>query len=425
MSTEQVSSGIATRLPVVRNWALWHWDKDLIAYSLCVVLAAAATVAGTAFTEPVTGSDLAILAVLAVLGLLQSELGRQVEKRRPRVLGRPHVNLTSVWLVPGLLLLPLVLTTGLVLVLYGHLHARGWYSTTKIPLFRTVINISIVVLTCYVTGLAVASTGMDDVREAVLAGWPGVGAIVIGIGTYFVVNLLLVIPALNRPLSLQHLFGTGTDNLFEVATLCLGAVVAVLFAVMPAIAVLIVPPLFLLHRAVLINQLEAAARKDPKTGVWNIAGWHRIAYHELVAAERRAAPTFGVLMVDLDHFKRINDTHGHLVGDAVLKVVADTISATVRADDAVGRFGGEEFIVLLPDTGRDHIHAIAERIRAAIATLEFTVTEAGRQPRIRGLSVSVGVAVYPAAGKAIERLLQAADAAMYRAKSNGRNQVAS
>lgn len=215
----------------------------------------------------------------------------------------------------------------------------------------------------------------------------------------------------------------GRTTCSRFATLCLGALTAVALVTLPAVAILVIPPMVLVHRAVLIDQLESAARQDGKTGTWNVAGWHRIARQELARAERQAGYAFGVLMVDLDHFKRVNDTYGHLAGDAVLKSVAETIAAVVRPYDAVGRFGGEEFVVLLPDVDQADARVLAERIRMAIARLEVTVQLADQERHITGLSASIGIATYPAAGTAIERILQAADTAMYRAKSGGRNRV--
>jgi diguanylate cyclase (GGDEF)-like protein len=175
----------------------------------------------------------------------------------------------------------------------------------------------------------------------------------------------------------------------------------------------------LLHRNVLLKQLEEAATKDEKLGIYNFIGWQAIAQRELERAQRTRDTTLGVLMVDLDHFKKVNDVYGHLAGDAVLKAVAATISGQIRGYDSVGRFGGEEFVVLLPGVSEREAVTAAERIRIAVTTVE--VTE--ESDLISGLSVSIGVALYPGAGTAIEKLISAADAALYRAKNGGRNQV--
>jgi diguanylate cyclase (GGDEF)-like protein len=200
----------------------------------------------------------------------------------------------------------------------------------------------------------------------------------------------------------------------------LGTLNALALASQPGLALLVIPPLLILHRAVLVRQLEAAAKRDAKTGAFNLVGWHSLAERVLARAERDST-SFGVLMVDLDHFKSINDNFGHLNGDLVLKAVAGTIQATVRDhNDAVGRFGGEEFVVLLPDISHADIHVVAERIRKAVDDIELELDSA---TLLNSLSVSIGAAMYPTAGTALQRLLDAADAALYRAKAAGRNRV--
>jgi diguanylate cyclase (GGDEF)-like protein len=413
VTTERDAPAHLRGLVAPRRWKLWTQRPSLIAYCALMTVTTVVSTVVVAIVVPVRPADLGIFAILAALGISQAELGRQVERARRRITGTSHINMTSVWLLPAALLLPPAAVALLVMALYWHLHFRSWYRLKQVPAFRTTTSICAAILTCYV---ARAAAG-QDAREASHAGWAGVAAIAISIGTYFVVNALLVIPAHNRADGgIQEFIGGWADNLLELTTLCLGAVTAVVLATSPALAVLVVPTVFLLHRAVLIEQLESAARRDGKTGVWNTAGWHRLTQRELA----KKTAEFGVLMVDLDHFKRINDTYGHLAGDAILKSVADAIIATVRRCDSVGRFGGEEFVVLLPGLPLDGARTVAERIRTAIARLEVVLPDR----TVGGLSVSIGIAGYPASGTTIERLLQVADAAMYRAKADGRNRVA-
>jgi diguanylate cyclase (GGDEF)-like protein len=178
-----------------------------------------------------------------------------------------------------------------------------------------------------------------------------------------------------------------------------------------------------LHRSVLVKQLEVAASTDDKTGLLNALAWHDSAQREYSRAVRENR-SFGVLMVDLDYFKRVNDTYGHVAGDVVLKAVADTLRGQVREYDVVGRFGGEEFLVLLPDIGHDAAGDAAERIRGAIAELRIPTTDKrGTRTIISDRTTSIGYAVYPDHGDKLEALMQAADAAVYEAKEAGRNQV--
>ena len=120
-------------------------------------------------------------------------------------------------------------------------------------------------------------------------------------------------------------------------------------------------------------------------------------------------------MLDVDHFKRFNDTHGHSAGDEVLKTVAGIIKATLREVDFVSRYGGEEFGIILPEISHETAHMIAERLRSAIANYD-------KLPYGK-LTVSVGLATFPLHAKSKADLLAAADAALYQAKRTGRNRV--
>ena len=167
------------------------------------------------------------------------------------------------------------------------------------------------------------------------------------------------------------------------------------------------------------RRLEELAHTDPLTKTLN-----RRALSERLAAEmervRRYSTMMSVLLIDLDHFKQINDTHGHLAGDDVLIEVAALLQRVVRAVDVVARYGGEEFVVVLPETGGAGAEAFAERLRELIEDQAF-VASRGRAIR---LTTSIGVSSFPDFGvESVEELLTKADQALYRAKSEGRNRV--
>jgi diguanylate cyclase (GGDEF)-like protein len=169
------------------------------------------------------------------------------------------------------------------------------------------------------------------------------------------------------------------------------------------------------------GRLAAAERLtliDPLTGVWNRRYLER-AFREQVKRHTRFESIFGVLVIDIDRFKRINDRHGHSIGDAVLTEVAHTIDGSVRGDiDVLARFGGEEFVVVLPETDRSGAVVAAEKIRTLIADSLFE----SDGTRIT-VTVSIGVAACPEDGMTHSDLLAAADAALYRAKALGRNRT--
>jgi two-component system cell cycle response regulator len=126
-----------------------------------------------------------------------------------------------------------------------------------------------------------------------------------------------------------------------------------------------------------------------------------------------------VLMVDVDHFKSVNDRFGHASGDRALRLIADSLRVNTRVFDSVARYGGEEFVVVMPGTSPEEASAAGERLRAAVELIEFATSENQPIP----LTVSVGVAGASSAVGSPELLLHAADAALYDAKRNGRNRV--
>jgi diguanylate cyclase (GGDEF)-like protein len=180
------------------------------------------------------------------------------------------------------------------------------------------------------------------------------------------------------------------------------------------------PMVIALHRSFRHAQLVSTARLDAKTGLLNAATWRAEATVQLARAQRAGVPE-AVAIADLDHFKAVNDTHGHLAGDAVLAAVAAGFCRQLRPCDLLGRFGGEEFVVFLPGTGMQEAYQIADRLRSDLATHPIA---AGEGPDPLHVTVSIGIA---AAADPAERdltdLLAAADNALYTAKTAGRNTV--
>lgn len=173
-----------------------------------------------------------------------------------------------------------------------------------------------------------------------------------------------------------------------------------------------------INNALAHDRLERLAAIDPLTDAYNRRfglGRLREEYSRAVRAE---AP-LGLLMIDLDHFKAINDTYGHLVGDRMLRAVAGTCRRVIREGDVLIRYGGEEFLVLLPGAGHDDIAEIGERIRRAV---EATVVEDGAS-RV-GVTVSLGGTTYRDSADSPERLVALADQALYEAKEGGRDRLA-
>ena len=170
-----------------------------------------------------------------------------------------------------------------------------------------------------------------------------------------------------------------------------------------------------LARAYSHRAAEARASTDALTGLPNRRYFDEFC--GLLARRRRSGDAVGVLMIDIDRFKGLNDTYGHTIGDEVLRAVAGAIISAVREDDVPARYGGEEFVVLLRNPGMDVAFEVGERVRSAVAELDLAQFE------VPGVSVSVGVAVSDHPDQPIEELVGLADQALYRAKRAGRDRV--
>ena len=159
-----------------------------------------------------------------------------------------------------------------------------------------------------------------------------------------------------------------------------------------------------------------SALRDPLTNTGNRIAMQQTLKREVEIARRPLQP-LSVLMVDIDHFKRINDSHGHLVGDQALKSVASALKDSLRNIDMVFRYGGEEFMVLLSSTNREAASMVGERLRMAVLGIQYLV-----ENRAIELSVSLGCATL-LPGESMESLLRRADNALYVSKRDGRNRL--
>ena len=406
------------------RWPVWQLPPPVLATVLVVEVAAVALLAIGLLDRPVpTSAELWTGAVLCALGVAYNELAVGVERERRRLGGASHIDLSSVWTFAAALLLPGADAAVVAAVVLLHLWARAWRQW--VPLHRQLFSVATVVLACIAAGGLVESG--DGTREPL---WLVLAAIAV----FMVVNsgLIAAVVAVSTPRARPAtLFGPVDENLLELGMLCLGALAAIVLALNPALLLLMLLPLYAVLRVALIRPLEAAASTDVKTGLLNAATWVAEA-ERILAGKEGAERAGGVLILDLDHFKSVNDTHGHAVGDRVLTAVADALRRVVRAGDLVGRMGGEEFVVLPMRTARGarsvelesvELEVVAERIRVLVADLRVEVATLRGPLVIAGLTVSVGGAVAPAGGSDVAALLQTADTALYEAKRAGRNTV--
>jgi diguanylate cyclase (GGDEF)-like protein/putative nucleotidyltransferase with HDIG domain len=239
---------------------------------------------------------------------------------------------------------------------------------------------------------------------------------------YVVINHLLIGQALRlaRGVSWRESGILDPENLVsDLALLCLGYIVSVLWAINPWLSIPAFSPLILMYRALMIPRLKQEAQRDDKTGLWNARYFAKSFTAEMERAKRFGRP-LAFIMADLDLLRTINNTHGHLAGDAVLAGVGKIIRESVREYDIAGRFGGEEFAIVLPETSMVGARAVAERIRRAVESATFTAPTSSEQIHV---TISMGIACFPEDARTAKELLHEADLAMYQVKLKGRNGI--
>ena len=404
----------------IRLWPLWSLSPVARAYVIATVLAAAAAtvVAGCNTTWH--------LSQLPVYLLLLACAGAMVEATRDVKLARDTLtrDLQEVWYLAIALLLPPVY----VLLAPIPLVAMKQWRVRRNLAHRRIFSIAS-------NGLANGAaswefhSGLRPLIDGHLSGSAhdvGLFAAVLAAAiSGWLINHWQIVGAvrLTSPTARVRALILNREAITtDAAVTCLATLVA--FALCFTLAALIVAlPVVLMQKRFLMHaQLLAEARTDAKTGLLNAAAWHREATTELSRIRGYWSPT-SLAIVDIDHFKLVNDTHGHLAGDRVLRMVADRFSEQLRDGDLIGRFGGEEFAILLPNTSGTEAGRVAERLRGHIANSPIVVSD-GRAAQIGvGITVSVGVAELAHTRQDLDELLAVADAALYQAKAAGRDQI--
>lgn len=407
-----------------RGWELWTKPPRVIAFQLaCELVAALGLGLGIATSRDISDMDWLRFVALAGCATAHIQLTRQQEARRRSRLAAVHIDLTGMWVFPAALLMPIEL----VFLLLAFVRGQRWINSRR-PAHRFLFTTMTLAASALVAQrlfnvldpdrLSTIGTRNPLVSFGALA---AAGLVYAGLQAAAVGGVLALGGTEQR--TLKNVLGSKTDNLLEAATVGMGMVTAILLLYIPPALSILVLVGVLGNRLAEISQLQEEADTDPKTGVLNMRGWTESAERAFQRASR-SAQHIGLIMLDLDYFKWINDTYGHPAGDDMLRAVAHMLRKATRPSDVVGRFGGEEFILLLPDTDVVAAEHVADRIRTDVAGLHTDTTgKHGAPTTISDRTTSVGVAVYPTHGDTLDDLLHAADAAVYEAKERGRNQV--
>jgi diguanylate cyclase (GGDEF)-like protein len=412
----------------VRAWPVWTLSWWLIGFIAVIVIADGAAIALTAsrsLTGPGALTGLGAfggLRDLALFGLLMAcEVGGVELSRRAGEKTGISRDMHAVWELPVAILLPLayaplspVIRIGLTQwrVRHGSLHRRVFSAAA--------LGLSYLAASFVFHGLAGTVNGLTQSPFRHGFAWMLIAAVA-GV-VQRAVNSVLVLTAVkgsDRAVRLRDA-QFGREPLYnDMAELCLAVLVSFGVASSSIAVVFSFPFASLPLRTVRHAQLVSDSRTDSKTGLLNAGAWQRDAAAAVGRAVRAGQP-LAVAVLDLDWFKLINDTYGHLFGDEVLRQIGLCLPGALRDCDLAGRFGGEEFVLLLPSTRAADAHRVAERVRCRIAGLPL------RAPNGDSVTVtaSVGVAALAEGSRhELTDLLAAADAALYQAKRNGRNHV--
>src|SRR5579875_264309 len=398
-----------------RSWRIRELPGWVAGFVVIVVLADAAAFAVTA---SIRARDLELFAALLACVAATVEVTRRAGENAGFI-----KDVYAVWDLPVAILLPLCYVPVLPAIRF----ALTQWRIKRVPVYRRAFSAAVIGLSYLVAALAfralirlVPGAAADPARHA--AAWMMIVAACAA--AQWLVNQVLIWTAIkgsDPAVSIRDEQFAWEPMFNDVTELCVAVIVTFGLACSWIALAFAFPFITLLQRSLRHARLLEGARVDSKTGLLNAATWEAEATAEVARAVRTRSP-LAVALLDLDRFKQVNDTYGHLAGDEALKEIARTLRAVLREYDLAGRFGGEEFALLLPQTRSTDAFRIAERVRGSIAGL--SITAPGSAAERLQVTASIGVAGLDAGSqRTLPELLAAADAALYRAKALGRDQV--
>jgi diguanylate cyclase (GGDEF)-like protein len=407
------------RRSAIGSWPLWSLPRGLLAYVLTIIAVALAAIAVAASFTTITEHNLALFALLLACTALAVEMTRKAGEQ-----GGIILDVQGVWELPAAILLPPLYALLIPMARIALVQLR----VRRAPVYRRVFTGAAIGLSY--GAASVTFHGLSGLVPRGAGGTLSHGAmwialVLISALVKWVLNNAIVMTAIkiSDPLTRIRTEVFGRERLYnDAAETCISVLVTYGVAGNPFLAPVALPVVTLLQRSLRHVQLLTDSRADSKTGLLNAATWEREAAAEVARAVRTKSP-LAIAIVDIDKFKAVNDTYGHLAGDQVLKEIANTLNGMLRDYDLAGRFGGEEFSLLLPQTRAVDAFRIAERVRANIAGLSIIAPGATGGERVQ-VTVSIGVSALDSGSRReLADLMAAADAALYRAKAGGRDQV--
>ena len=419
MKASSVTHRVLVRLDI-RYWAVWQTPWRLRLYVLTVPLVAFGLTCYAASQTTWHASELARFLLLLGCGMVSVA----ATPRTAYIPGGMTRDFLTVWVLPVAILLPPV---------YAMLTPIPLQVLTQLRVHRGVVYRRVFTVAAIAIAYGVASLAFRAFPDSFAGPSIGTGKhaltwtvavalceIIGGRGHQLLVvgGIKLTDPTVRfADLELNREALQGDFAEFD-----LGVLITVVVGVNVALAVFAVPTVLLVRRFMMHAQLLAQSRVDTKTGLLNASTWEREAATEIARAIRTKSP-LALALVDIDHFKLVNDTYGHLVGDKALRAVTDALRNQLRVYDLAGRFGGEEFAILLPQAREVDALNVAERLRSHVAAMSVPVDDNDESGPVIKLTISVGVAALNGESPELTDILAAADAALYHAKETGRNKT--
>jgi diguanylate cyclase (GGDEF)-like protein len=420
MPALRLSGIVADGARGARGWQVWTLPQPLRAYVLSITTFAFIVASLAAARTRWRLSDLVIFAGLLACGVIAIESTRTVRE----VQGTVGRDLQTVWYLAIAVTLPpaCALLAPLPLTAY-----RLW-RVRRAFVYRRVFSNATISL-----AYGCASLIFHFVPNSVAGARPGTSShaltwagVVAGCGAIaWVINNGLLIGAIrigDPQARIRDMFGNREAITSDLIELSLAVSLSLVVAISALLMTLALPSVLLYRRYLMNSQLVAQARIDAKTGLLNAGTWQREAEVELLRALRGRTP-LALAMVDIDHFRDVNDMAGQIVHDQLIRDIAGMLKDQLPSHDLIGRFGSEEFAILLPETGRDEAQRISERLRDHIAAEPIAIESGSQEGFVFRLTVSIGVAVLNESRRALSELIGAADSALGQAKRTGWSKV--
>lgn len=401
----------------LRSWQVWDLRGPLRGYVLAVPVVYAGVLVFAATTASWQLRHALVFAALLACGIAVTEANRSV--REPQ--GTLARDLQCVWYLAIAITLPPWYALAAPIPLAVHKLCR----TRRMVIYRRVFSHAAIGLAYGLASLAFHSlpasvigtspgTGRHALYWVLAVAACGIAAAVVNYGF-----ILVAIRLSDSDARIRDLVGSRESLTADLLELSLGVALALVVAINPVLMALALPTVVLCRRHLMQAQLLAQARIDAKTGLLNAGTWQREAAAELYRALRSDAP-LALVMVDIDHFSSVNETAGLAAGDQVLQGIARTVTQNLQGSGLVGRFGGEQFAILLPQTGEAEARRLAERLRDHIAGEPIAIEDGNQAGFVFRLTVSIGIAILDRSRRALAELIGAADTALSEAKTTGR-----